>query len=321
MPLDWTLNPNEARVLGALIEKQVTTPEYYPLSINALVNACNQKSNREPVMQLDEDQVRLALRNLQDKRLAASVHEGRVPKYQHQFQEVLNLTRGQTALICVLLLRGPQTPGELRGRSERLHAFAELDEVQAVLQQLMQHGPPLAALLPRQPGTKEARYAHLLSGPVAAADFSTPAAEPRESHESLLERVERLEAAVAALQARLPPPSHRTLIETAYTAFNDRDIETVLALMHPDVDWPNGMEGGRVHGRAEVREYWLRQWGMINPHVDPVAIDERSADEAAVTVHQVVRDMQGAILSDEHLLHTYSIRGGLIARMDILEFK
>jgi len=316
MPLDWTLNPQEARVLGALIEKQVTTPEYYPLSINALVNACNQKSNREPVMQLDEDQVRLALRNLQDKRLAASLHEGRVPKYQHQFQEVLNLTRGQTALICVLLLRGPQTPGELRGRSERLHAFAELDEVQTVLQQLMQHDPPLATLLPRQPGTKEARYAHLLCGPVAAADFSAPAPEPRES---LVERVERLEAAVAALQARLPPPSHHTLIATAYTAFNDRDIETVLALMHPDVDWPNGMEGGRVQGRAAVREYWLRQWGMVNPHVSPVAIADNQAGQTVVTVRQVVRDLQGAVLSDQRLKHIYSISGGLIERMDIQE--
>src|SRR5690348_15776889 len=160
MPLDWTLNSHEARVLGSLIEKQVTTPEYYPLSLNALVNACNQKSNREPVMALDEDSTRLALRNLQEKGLAAVVHEGRVPKFEHRLQEVLNLTRGQTAVVCVLLLRGPQTPGELRGRTERLYEFTELDEVQTVLQQLINHEPPLAVMLVRQPGTKESRFAH-----------------------------------------------------------------------------------------------------------------------------------------------------------------
>jgi uncharacterized protein YceH (UPF0502 family) len=203
MPLDWTLNPHEARVLGSLIEKQVTTPEYYPLSLNALVNACNQKSNREPVMQLDEDEVRLALRNLQDKGLAAAVHDGRVPKFEHRFQEVLNLTRGQTAVLCVLLLRGPQTPGELRGRTERLHDFAELDGVQAVLQQLISHDPPLAVTLARQPGTKESRYAHLLSGPVNAA-LSPEAAASASTSPTLLERIEKLEAAVAELQARLP---------------------------------------------------------------------------------------------------------------------
>ncbi len=208
MELGWTLNFNETRVLGSLLEKQVTTPEYYPLSLNALVHACNQRSNREPVTGLDEDAVRLALRNLQDKRLAAHTTDARVPKFEHQLQEVLNLTRGQTAVICLLLLRGPQTPGELRGRSDRLFTFPDLEQVHAVLQQLMQHDPPLVAMLPRAPGTKEPRYAHLLSGPVDAAT-PEPAGVPtlpssdRQRIEVLETQVEELRQALAELQARL----------------------------------------------------------------------------------------------------------------------
>src|SRR5271165_6236293 len=158
------LSEVEARVLGALIEKEATTPEYYPLSLNALVNACNQKNNREPVMQLNEEEVRLALNRLRDQDLAAAVHDSRVAKYEHRIQEVFNFTRGETAVLCVLLLRGPQTPGELRGRTERMHHFEDLTEVQSTLQRLMQHDPPLARVLPRQPGTKESRYKHLLAG-------------------------------------------------------------------------------------------------------------------------------------------------------------
>lgn len=213
MDLPWVLNPDEARVLGALMEKAVTTPEYYPLSLNALVNACNQKSNREPVTSLDEDRVRLALRNLQEKHLASGTADGRVPKFQHQFQEVFNLTRGQTAIVCLLLLRGPQTPGELRGRSDRLHRFAELDEVQAALRQLMQHDPPLLTVLPRQPGTKEVRFAHLLSGaPPEKEDkedkeenaLGPPAHGPEPSGASSLnKRIERLEAAIEHLQTQI----------------------------------------------------------------------------------------------------------------------
>jgi len=162
------LDPVEARVLGALIEKDVTTPDYYPLSLNALVNACNQKNNRDPVMTLDESSVRDALQALQEKRLAgpASGADSRVTKYEHRAQEAFNFTRGETAVLCVLLLRGPQTPGELRGRGERMHRFEDLDEVQSALQKLMQREPPLAKVLPRQPGTKESRYTHLLSGDV-----------------------------------------------------------------------------------------------------------------------------------------------------------
>ena len=164
------LNPAEARVLGSLVEKDITTPDYYPLSLNALVNACNQKNNREPVTNFDEETVRLALRNLSEKRLAgpASGADSRVTKYEHRLQEVFNFTRPETAILCVLLLRGPQTPGELRGRTERMHRFEDLDEVLSGLQQLMRREPPLAKALGRRPGTKEIRYAHLLSGDVEA---------------------------------------------------------------------------------------------------------------------------------------------------------
>jgi uncharacterized protein YceH (UPF0502 family) len=165
------LTPVEARVLGSLVEKEITTPEYYPLSLNALMNACNQKNNREPVTNLDEDQIRQALHGLEDDGLAGPARgtESRVTKYEHRMQEVFNFTRGEIAVVCVLLLRGPQTPGELRGRSERMHRFEELSDVQATLQRLMQRDPPLAKVLPRQPGTKEARYAHLLAGDVIEA--------------------------------------------------------------------------------------------------------------------------------------------------------
>src|SRR6201997_2442300 len=165
------LNAVEARVLGVLVEKEITTPEYYPLSLNALVNACNQKNNREPVMHLDEDEVRQALHRLEDNQLAGPRRgsDSRVAKYEHHLQEVFNFTRGEIAVMCVLLLRGPQTPGELRGRTERMHRFEELSDVQSTLQRLMQRESPLVMVLPRQPGTKEARYAHLLSGEVIEA--------------------------------------------------------------------------------------------------------------------------------------------------------
>ena len=160
------LNSVEARVLGALVEKDITTPDYYPLSLNALVNACNQKNNRDPVMMLDEAAVREALDGLHNTNLAgpASGADSRVTKYEHRLQEMFNFTRGETAILCVLLLRGPQTPGELRARTERMHHFEDLPEVQSSLQRLMQRDPPLARVLPRQPGTKESRYMHLLSG-------------------------------------------------------------------------------------------------------------------------------------------------------------
>ena len=208
--LPIVLSAPQARVLGALVEKEVTTPEYYPLSLNALINACNQRSNREPVMALDEEEVRQALHGLEDLHLAGRARsaDGRVTKYEHWLGEAFNFSRAETALLCVLLLRGPQTPGELRGRTERLHQFEEIADVLAALQKLMERTPPLAAVLPRQPGTKESRYAHLLSGgvesfPIAAA---APAFARREAGEDSglgaesAERISQLEATVAELR-------------------------------------------------------------------------------------------------------------------------
>ena len=194
------LNTVEARVLGALVEKEITTPEYYPLSLNALVNACNQKNNREPVMSLDEDTVRQALHGLEDDRLAGPRRGGdsRVTKYEHHLQEVFNFTRGEGAVLCVLLLRGAQTPGELRGRTERMHRFEELEDVLGALQRLIQREPPLAKALPRQPGTKETRYVHLLSGEVEelAIESGYGTVEAASSDE----RLARLEAEVIELR-------------------------------------------------------------------------------------------------------------------------
>ncbi|MGA2084823.1 MAG: YceH family protein [Terracidiphilus sp.] len=207
------LTAAQARVLGALVEKEVTTPDYYPLSLNALINACNQRSNREPVMDLDEEAVRQALHGLEDLRLAGRARgaDGRVTKYEHWLGEAFNFSRAETALLCVLLLRGPQTPGELRGRTERLHRFDEIGEVIAVLQKLMEREPPLVAVLPRQPGTKESRYAHLLSGPVELAAFAAESAlVRREAGEDSgqEERIARLEAAVAELRQEIAALRH-----------------------------------------------------------------------------------------------------------------
>ena len=196
------LTAAEARVLGALAEKAATTPEYYPLSLNALINACNQRSNREPVLSLDEDDTRQALHGLEHKGLAGRARsaDGRVTKYEHWLGEAFNFSRAEEALVCLLLLRGPQTTGELRGRTERMHRFDEITDVLAGLQKLMEREPPLAAALPRQPGTKESRYAHLLSGPVESIALS--ASEPVASGDAAIrdERLARLEEDVAALR-------------------------------------------------------------------------------------------------------------------------
>jgi uncharacterized protein YceH (UPF0502 family) len=191
----------EARVLGALIEKELTTPEYYPLSLNALVNACNQKSNRDPVMTLDDAAASEALRSLDKQGLAgrADGMDNRVTKFEHRLQEAFNFDRRETAILCELLLRGPQTPGELRGRASRMHPFEDLGQVQATLQRLMQREPPVVKVLPRHPGTKEARYAHLFSGDVAAPAMPEAAAAARERNAGD-DRVSRLEKEVAALQ-------------------------------------------------------------------------------------------------------------------------
>lgn len=199
--MDLVLDQVEARVLGALVEKDITTPDYYPLSLNALVNACNQKNNRDPVMSLDDNAVRDALQGLHELGLAgpASGADSRVTKYEHRLQERFNFSRAETAVLCVLLLRGPQTPGELRGRTERMHRFEDLEAVQASLQKLMQREPPLTTVLPRQPGTKEARYAHLLSGEIDVSEMVSRAVLLVGDSGSD-ERVSRLEDQVAELQ-------------------------------------------------------------------------------------------------------------------------
>jgi hypothetical protein len=198
------LSSAEARVLGALVEKEITTPDYYPLSLNALINACNQRSNREPVMDLDEDTVRQALHGLEDLRLGGRARnaDSRVTKYEHWLGEAFNLGRAETALLCVLLLRGPQTPGELRGRTERMHRFEEIADVLAGLQRLIERAPPMVAILPRQAGTKEARYAHLLSGPVESLATAQPSSA-REAAPENDERIARLEMTVAEMQKEI----------------------------------------------------------------------------------------------------------------------
>ena len=196
------LNHVETRVLGSLIEKDITTPDYYPLSLNALINACNQKSNRDPVMNLGENAVRDALLSLSEKGLAGPVSsaDSRVPKYEHRLQEAFNLPRAETAVLCVLLLRGPQTPGELRGRTERMHRFEELSDVHSALQRLIQRDSPLVQMLPRQPGTKETRYVHLLSGEMEIAEL--PAQEPGVASADG-DRIALLETELGGLKAEL----------------------------------------------------------------------------------------------------------------------
>jgi uncharacterized protein len=203
--MEIKLTETEVRVLGALIEKDITTPEYYPLSLNALVNACNQKSNRDPVMQLDEDAVRDALDGLQQQRMAGPARgaDSRVTKYEQRLQEVFNFTRGEIAVLCVLLLRGPQTPGELRGRTERLHSFETLEDVLSALQKLMQRDPPLAKVLPRQPGTKESRYAHLLAGDVAEAEAPVQVGATHSSNSPDRDRIARLEEEMSELRREI----------------------------------------------------------------------------------------------------------------------
>jgi|ERR1700722_16665245 len=196
----------EARVLGALIEKDITTPDYYPLSLNALVNACNQKNNRDPVMTLDEESVRRALATLQEKRMAgpASGADSRVTKFEHRLQEVFNFDRREIAIVCVLLLRGPQTPGELRSRTDRMYRFEALDDVISTLDRLAQRDPPLARILPRQPGTKESRYTHLFSGePEIDTTYASVDRAVSPASTGVADRLSQLEEEVARLRQEL----------------------------------------------------------------------------------------------------------------------
>ncbi len=199
--MDLTLDTEEIRILGSLLEKEITTPEYYPLSVNGLLNACNQKSNRDPVLHLDEDSLERAVYTLRDKGLLVSITGAgsRVPKYGHRISEKFNLGRRELAILCELMLRGPQTLGELRTRAERMHPFADLAEVESVLDRMSE----LVTRLPRRPGEKEARYAHLLSGepPVSVPPPASAATElgppPQQS------RISALEAEIAQLRREL----------------------------------------------------------------------------------------------------------------------
>jgi len=201
------LSDAEVRVLGALIEKDITTPDYYPLSLNALVNGCNQKNNRDPVMILDEEAVRGALDSLQAQGMAGSAGgaDSRVTKYEHRLQEVFNFDRREIAILCVLLLRGAQTPGELRGRTERMYRFETLEDVHGALDRLGQREPPLVAVLPRQPGTKESRYMHLFSGGAVPAEPARAAENPsgRDRLTILESEVAELKEQVAGMQEQL----------------------------------------------------------------------------------------------------------------------
>jgi uncharacterized protein YceH (UPF0502 family) len=193
--VDFVLAPVEVRILGSLLEKDITTPEYYPLTLNALVNACSQKSNRDPVVTYSDDAVSLGLETLKNKGLAATVTGGsnRVAKYAHRIGERLNLRRPELAVLCELMLRGHQTPGELRSRASRFYEFGDLEEVETTLRGLMERQDPLVSQLPKQPGSREIRYAHLLSGqplPDVTADtpvITTPVFAPAADRTALLE--------------------------------------------------------------------------------------------------------------------------------------
>jgi uncharacterized protein YceH (UPF0502 family) len=201
MRLPRILTPVEVRVLGSLLEKQQATPEYYPLTLNALVAACNQKSNREPVLDLPEDDVLGALEALRELVLVWKVTGSRVEKWEENLVSKLGLDAGEKAVLTLLFLRGPQTPGELRSRSDRLHPFAALEEVDAALAALAEGKDPLVAELPRRPGQKETRWGHLLSGDLPASE---PAAHPGSAaSEALADRVSRLEERLESLASEL----------------------------------------------------------------------------------------------------------------------
>ena len=196
--MDVLLDAAEIRVLGALMEKVIATPEYYPLSLNALVNACNQKSNREPVVSYDEETVEVALESLRNKGLSMRItgRDSRVPKHEQRFTEKFNLGRREAAIMCVLMLRGPQTPGELRGRTDRLYTFDDLEGVEGTLHKLVEMG--FVKQLPRQIGYKEQRWAQLLAGDVDA-EAAAPVASERGPSDR--DRIAALERDLADLRA------------------------------------------------------------------------------------------------------------------------
>ncbi len=209
------LDPNEIRILGSLMEKQLSTPEYYPLTLNALVAAANQKSNREPVMELSDSDAQRALERLQDEKLAWRVMGGRAVRFDHNLDKVWHLKPAEKAIITLLFLRGPQTPGELRGRSDRLHKFESVTEVEDTLRDMAAHSEPLVRELQRRPGQKESRWAHTVGGAIVedepglgprASGLGSPdsAGEPMSVRVSRLEqRVEELALQLRALMDKL----------------------------------------------------------------------------------------------------------------------
>ncbi|TAN45423.1 MAG: DUF480 domain-containing protein [Nitrospirae bacterium] len=205
--MDFVLNDVEARVLGCLIEKEKTTPDYYPLTLNSLCSACNQKSNRHPVVTYEETTVVRGLDGLRDKHLAEKVHliDSRIPKYRHLLQQRLELSGAETAVLCELLLRGPQTTGELRGRADRMHSFSGLDEVENIMNRLAEREDPLIIKLPRQVGQKERRYMHLLSGGQLGAEL--PVELPEEDATKKVRdedaRISGLESQVSQMRAEI----------------------------------------------------------------------------------------------------------------------
>ena len=197
------LDATQARVIGALIEKEVTTPEYYPLSLNALLNACNQKSSRDPILELSEADVRSALFALEREGLVRVLAEARVPKYEHRLRDPLQLRRDEIAVVCLLLLRGPQTAAELRARADRLYSFDDTHAVTETLERLASREDPVVRALERQPGAREVRWRHQLDGmrqEPTAATMPTPGSSRQVDIEFLLERIADLERRVAALE-------------------------------------------------------------------------------------------------------------------------
>ena len=213
--MNIVFTPNEARIIGCLIEKEITTPDQYPLSLNALTNACNQKTNREPVLELSESEVQQSVDSLMKKHMVSdrsAGYGGRVTKYKHRFCNTefgsLKFTKQELGIICVMLLRGPQTPGELRSRTNRLCEFADAEEVEAALRGLMsREDGPFSARLPRAPGARESRYAHLFSGSMESAaepEDAPPAGDPSApASATLSQRVTALEEIVAELRAKI----------------------------------------------------------------------------------------------------------------------
>ena len=220
------LSPFELRVVGVLIEKETTTPDQYPLSLNALTNGCNQKSNREPVMSLSEGIVQETVDQLIKKHLARS-HSGfgsRVSKYQHRFftaeYGALALSPQELAIMCELMLRGPQTPGELRSRAERMARFTDVEQVERTLTDLMERGQPLVARLPRQPGKREARYAHCVGDEALPAEEGTATAGSESADQGVHDRVDTLERTVAELQTQVA--TLEELVERLVASGTDR---------------------------------------------------------------------------------------------------